>query len=313
MKAKILSRHLVSCFVILILATGWAHAGKKDRLQRASDWPLVDLTAYESVFVEDCVVTDPKAEERKNQEILATAPERMANYVAWSIDRETFPKVERRAPKKKESGLLVRVELTQYKPGSAGARFLMVGTGAAHLDLVVHLIDAESGNEIGSFTETRNFAWGGFAGASRGITLMEENAAVEIAAWLSLAKGVDKKTVLSRLRSPDAAEPPEQEYATVYILRPQSMVGAASRFRVGVDATTLGDSKRSSYYVAYVTPGEHKVWWGSDKKQRGPTIEAEAGKEYFFMAMGMKQMPDEKGRKKLGECKLVRRVDLTGG
>jgi len=46
------------------------------------------------------------------------------------------------------------------------------------------------------------------------------------------------------------------------------MVGAASRFRVGIDDMTLGESKRKRYYVAYVPPGKHKVWAGNDKNKK---------------------------------------------
>ena len=301
----------LSALLVLALA-GPVLAGQEKRLRRALEWPTADTSAYQRVFVEDCRITDPKAAERKIQGLVQEAPKRMADYLALGIDQELYPEIERRAPKPGEAGLVVRVELTQYKPGSQAARFFMVGTGAAHLDLKVILLDAASGNELTTFTETRNFAWGGLYGMSRGITLMEERSATEIAAWLSLCKGKTPDDVLAKLRLPDEDDaPPETPHGTIYILRPQGMVGAANRFRIGVDDVALGESKRKTFHIAYVAPGKHRVWFGSDKKKKGPEVEVEAGKSYYFMAMGMKQMPEQKGVKKLEQCRLVRAVDMT--
>jgi hypothetical protein len=264
------------------------------------------------VFIDDCEVTDPKAAERKIQDLVKEVPKRMANYIALGIDQELYPRIERRSPKEGESGLVVLVELTQYKPGSQAARFFLVGTGSAHLDLKVTLIDAGSGERLTTFTEERSFGWGGYYGLSRGITLMEERAAAEIAAYLSLCKGMKPEEVLARLKLPDDDDaPPDGPHGTIYILRPQGMVGAASRFRVGVDEVTLGESKRNAFHMAYVEPGKHRVWFGSDKKRKGPEIEVAAGQSYYFMAMGMKQLPEQKGAKKLEQCRLLRVIDMT--
>jgi hypothetical protein len=294
-----------------ILLVSPAFSGEGDRLQRALDWPKVDLSQYEAVFIEDVRVTDPKAEERKIQDLVQTVPGRMANFIAFSVDQDQFPEVERRSPEAGEDGLIVRVELPQYKPGSAAARTMLIGTGSAHLNVHVTLLDAGTGDELASFTEDRTFAWGGLYGGTRGITLMEENAAKEIAAWLSLGKGQDPDAILAKMKNVALSGPPETEHGTIYILRPQAMVGAAVRFRVGIDDLTLGESKRKRYYVVYAPPGDYRVWAGGDKKKRYRPIKLEAGGVYYFMAMGMKQMPEKKGANKLKECKLAREVDLT--
>jgi len=69
---------------VLVLTLSPALAGEADRLQRALDWPKVDLETYETVYIEDIQVTDPMG------------PARMANFVAFSLDPDIFPKVERR-------------------------------------------------------------------------------------------------------------------------------------------------------------------------------------------------------------------------
>jgi hypothetical protein len=92
---------------------------------------------------------------------------------------------------------------------------------------------------------------------------MEENAA-----WLALGKGEDPEAILEKMKRVALQGPPETEHGTIYILRPQGMVGGAARFRVGIDDVTLGESKRKRYHVAYVTPGKHKVWAGNDKNKK---------------------------------------------
>lgn len=287
-------------------------AGEGKRLERALSWPVVDLSAYDKLFIEDCRITDPAAAERKIQDLLETAPKRMADYIAFSVDREAYRGVERRPARPGESGLIVRVELPQYKPGSASARFAVgMGAGSAHLDVTVHLLDAGTGSELVSFTEERDFGWGGVYGGSRGITLMEEKAAKEIAAYLSLRKGIEESVVLSRMKVADEVEPPEVAHGVIYVMRPQGFVGGAARFRVGIDDVTLGESKRNSYHLVYAPPGQHKLWWGQDKRQKATPLLVEAGKTYYFEAMGMKQIPAKKGENNLGECELLRTIDLT--
>lgn len=305
------SKRIPIVLALAVVLGGLAQAGEKKRLNRALDWPLVDLERYDRLFVEDCTISDPEAPERKIQDLVETVPGRLADYIGYAIDRDVFEKVERRGPKKNEDGLVLRVELTQYKPGSQVGRSLLAGTSAARLHLIVHLIDATTGDELHAFPEERNFNWGGAVGG-RSITLIEERAGAEIAAYLMLAKGLEPDAVLARLRMPYEGDgPPETPHGTIYILRPQGAVGAASRFRVGVDDITAGESKRKTYHVIYVAPGEHQVWFGGDKWRKDKPVTVEAGKSYYFQAMGLKQMPEAKGAKKLDECRLVRRIDLT--
>ena len=306
-----MKRFVLSATLLLVTLCVPAQGDEKKRLNRALDWPLVDLSRYDRLFVEDCEVTDPEAPERKIQDLVRTVPGRFADFIGYGIDRDVFEEVHRRSPKKNEDGLILRVELTRYRPGSQVGRSLMVGASSANLHIIVHLIDTASGEEIHSFSEERDFNWGGFIGG-RSITLMEERAGAEIAAYLMLAKGMTPDDVLAKLRLPYEGDgPPEVPHGTIYILRPQGAVGAAARFRVGVDDVTAGESRRNTYHVIYVTPGEHKVWQGGDKRRKEKPVMVEAGKSYYFQAMGGAQMPEQKGKKKLEQCRLVRRIDLT--
>ncbi len=304
-------RTTVALALMIICTVSAAFAGKEKRLQRALEWPRADLSEYTHVYVEDCRITDPKAGERKIQGLLESAPRRMADYIARFIDRDLFSEVERREAEVGESGLIVRVELTQYKPGSQAARTLLIGTSSARLTFVVHLHDAASGEEIQSFAEERDFVAGGLHGGTRGITLMEQKAATEIAAYLSLSKGADEATILDKLKNVELLGPPDTEHAVIYVMRPQGFVGAAVRFRIGIGEVTIGESKRNTYHVVYAPPGEHQLWYGNDKKKKYRPLTVEAGKTYYVQAMTMKEVPPKKGAKKLKDCRLAGEIDVT--
>ena len=74
-------------------------ASEGDRLQRAMDWPAVDLAKYERLYIEDVQVTDPEAAERKVQDLVQTVPQRMANLIMFSVDPDLWESVERGSPK----------------------------------------------------------------------------------------------------------------------------------------------------------------------------------------------------------------------
>ena len=302
----------IMLLIAFSLAAFQAPASENDRLQRAMDWPKVDIKGYDRLYIADVRVTDPEAAERKNQELVETVPQRMANLIAFSVDPDLWDDVERGSPKAGGKGLILRVELTQYKPGSAGARFTMIGTGAAHLNLRAAVVDAASGEELATFDENRTFAWGGFVGSSRGITLMEENAAKEIAAWIALGKGEEPDVLLEKMKFVALQGPPEVPHGTIYILRPQGMVGAAQRFRIGINDLTLGQTKRKRYHVVYASPGDYEVWNGGDKKRwKVRDLTVEDGGVYYYDAMSMKPMSEKKGAAKLEKCRLAREIDLT--
>lgn len=161
-------------------------AGSKgDREHHIAKWPKIDLSGYSILVIEDFAVTDPKAGKRKNQDLLSSAPSRVANLVSIDLDEGTFEEVVRgEIEEPREGALILRVELTQYKPGSATARFMIAGAGAARLDFLARLIDGASGEELASFSDERAYGWGGAMGASGGIETIEKNLAYELAVYL---------------------------------------------------------------------------------------------------------------------------------
>jgi len=62
--------------------------------------------------------------------------------------------------------LRMSVELTRYEPGNEFARFMLAGLGQIHVDGEVVLLDSAASEEIGRYSVSKTFAWGGVYGAS---------------------------------------------------------------------------------------------------------------------------------------------------
>jgi len=152
-------------------------------------WPSLDLEAYSVVYVEDFSISDKKAHKRKDQFQAASAPNRMADRVAGLLEEGPFDEVQRGAvPAAGPGSIIVRADISQYKPGSRTGRALLAGVGSAHLDFSVTVVDGESGKQLTTFADQRTWAWGGVVGESHGIEEMEANIASEIARYLRRCK-----------------------------------------------------------------------------------------------------------------------------
>lgn len=170
--------------------TGERAGAKSEREAHIAKWPKIDLSDYPILVIEDFEITDPKADKRKNQDLLNTAPSRVANLVRADLDVGTFDEIRReKLQEPVEGALILRVELTQYKPGSAAARAMIAGAGASRLDFTARLIDAVTGDELATFSDERAFGWGGMVGAMGGIEMIEKNLAYELAIYLERQRG----------------------------------------------------------------------------------------------------------------------------
>lgn len=190
---------------MLVILGSWdpAFAGQKKREKKAASWPAVDLTPYSILYVEDIRVTDPKANKRKKAAQVKTAPARIESYLVSTVEEGLFEEI-RQAPMEPVSGAVaLRVELTQYKPGSAFGRAMLAGVGSAHLDFKATLVDAATGEKLTSFTGDKTWAWGGAYGMSRGIEELEQNLAVELALYLKRCKGGDSAAAVAHVSQVD--------------------------------------------------------------------------------------------------------------
>jgi hypothetical protein len=165
--------------------------GRGERERHIAKWPAAELAAYSTLYVEDFEMRDPKAAERAKEHLVTTAPGRLASQLVQNLAQGPFERVHRGKPDGAVEGALVlRGQITQYKPGSAGARLMLAGAGAARLDFAVQLVEAATGRELASFADERSWGWGGAMGAAGGIETIEQNVAYELTLYLQRCKGV---------------------------------------------------------------------------------------------------------------------------
>jgi hypothetical protein len=164
--------------------------GRGERERHLAQWPRVDLAAYSVLYVEAFEMRDPRAAERSKEYLVDTAPGRLASQLVQNLPEGLFEQVHRGTPGEAAvGGVVLRGQITQYKPGSAAGRAMLAGVGAARMDIAVQLVDAASGEELASFADERSWAWGGAMGAAGGIETIEQNLAYELALYLERSKG----------------------------------------------------------------------------------------------------------------------------
>jgi hypothetical protein len=84
---------------------------------------------------------------------------------------------------------LVRGDITKYKPGSRAARFILIGLGAASLEGNITVSDAAGGAELMRAPFDKLWAWGGIAGASKGMKDMVAETSASASATIAHGKG----------------------------------------------------------------------------------------------------------------------------
>ncbi|HUP21703.1 MAG TPA: DUF4410 domain-containing protein [Thermoanaerobaculia bacterium] len=157
---------------------------QKRREKNVAKWPRVELAACEVLVVEDFAMADPKAGERKKDYLVESAPARLADQVVQALPAELFAEVLRAPAPPPPGALVLRGSITQYKPGSETARFMVAGAGAAHLEMELELRNTDTDVTLARLPVDRTWAFGGAAGAARGIEEMERNVAYELALYL---------------------------------------------------------------------------------------------------------------------------------
>ncbi|MBN1381682.1 MAG: DUF4410 domain-containing protein [Deltaproteobacteria bacterium] len=75
--------------------------------------------------------------------------------------------------------------LTRYDKGSAFARFMLAGLGQIHIDGEVKLVELPDRKQVGAFTVSKTFAWGGIYGGATSIEDIEQPFADGVAAALT--------------------------------------------------------------------------------------------------------------------------------
>jgi hypothetical protein len=167
-----------------------AAAASRRAEQRVARWSQVDLAPYSILFVEDFVVTDPKAADRARESLVQSAPQRLPDLVVEGLGAGVFDEVVRGTPPEARPGaVILRARLTQYKPGSKTARSVLIGLGSAQLEVTAELVDAASGKSLVELPVDRSWAWGGALGSAFGIMDMERAVANDLALYLRRSRG----------------------------------------------------------------------------------------------------------------------------
>jgi hypothetical protein len=185
---------------------------QRRREENVARWPRVDLAPFQVLVVEDFVMADPKAGERKKEYLVQSAPARLADQVVQALPPGLFSEVLRQPGTPPRGALILRGRITQYKPGSEAARLMVAGAGASHLEMDVELASAETGDRLVALPVDRTWAFGGVLGAARGIEEMERNVAYELALYLQRNRGGTAGAPAAQppAESEPAADPPEE-------------------------------------------------------------------------------------------------------
>ncbi len=182
-----LSPFLVFLLTLALVQPGLAGKGK--RQERVDKWPDVDLSAYSVLCIEEFEMKDPKASKRKKQVLVKSAPRRLAGHLEEVLEPALFEQVIRGPIEDPPPDtVMLEGEITQYKPGSAVGRAMLAGAGSAHMDFTARLVDAETGQELVTFSGKKTWAWGGAMGMSKGVGDLEQNLAHELAIYLYESK-----------------------------------------------------------------------------------------------------------------------------
>jgi hypothetical protein len=77
--------------------------------------------------------------------------------------------------------LLLDLEVTRYERGNAFARFMLAGLGQMHIDGLVTVRDPTTQREVGRYSVSKTFAWGGMYGGMTDIAEVEDGFAQAVA------------------------------------------------------------------------------------------------------------------------------------
>ncbi|MBU4054678.1 MAG: DUF4410 domain-containing protein, partial [Proteobacteria bacterium] len=76
----------------------------------------------------------------------------------------------------------IELLLTRYDKGNAFARSMLAGLGQIHIDGEIKIIELPDKKQVGAFSISKTFAWGGIYGASTSMEDIEQTFANAVAA-----------------------------------------------------------------------------------------------------------------------------------
>lgn len=126
-------------------------------------------------------IADVSAEAKPGVFVASYELERISGMVKAELQKEVpAVVVDANAPADAPPAKL-KLVITQYDEGSAFARFMLAGLGQIKLDADVLVIDGASGQVIGQYQVSKQFAFGGLYGGSTQMKDVEEGFAKSVA------------------------------------------------------------------------------------------------------------------------------------
>jgi hypothetical protein len=119
-----------------------------------------------------------KVEAKTGIDILESERLRLAEVVEKKInDLKTM-----NHSKHEQKNYEVELLLTRYDKGNAFARSMLAGLGQIHMDGEINLLELPERKQVGKFSISKTFAWGGIYGASTTMEDIEQTFATAVAA-----------------------------------------------------------------------------------------------------------------------------------
>jgi hypothetical protein len=152
---------------------------------------LAGLSACAGDVARPEAVTAIAAEQRANLQIADVSAEAAPGVAMTRLDMDRITErikaevVAERSKSGADAGTPRNVNLkliyTQYDEGSRFARFMLIGLGQIHIDADLTVLDATTGESLGQYTVSKDFAFGGLYGAATSIEDVEKGFARSVA------------------------------------------------------------------------------------------------------------------------------------
>ena len=149
----------------------------KTAARHVAQWPLVDLSPYTVLYIEDFTIAAGAAPKRRFENDFPEIATRMPDAIAWHLNTAAVFDVTRGPATNEKGALTLLVEITRYKKTVYFTSF--------NFHLWIRVVDAHSGDQIAAFVITRNINLN-----FQGPRDVEHTVAKELALYLQRCKDV---------------------------------------------------------------------------------------------------------------------------
>jgi hypothetical protein len=175
---------------ILVVLTGCASPNsRKAKPLQTTVAPGVDFKAYRTATMVPFSLSDTN---HADLSVGAKLSQDIGDRLKYDFG-DLFAEVRHGTPLGKPDEVIISGKVTKYKPGSKTARFMLAGLGAASLEGELVIKQGDNEQVVMTAPFDKLWAWGGGAGASKGIEEMLTEVAAASAKTIAQARGVTPK------------------------------------------------------------------------------------------------------------------------